>query len=76
MDVGDMCNPVEPTCDESTRFRSLDGTCNNLEKPLLGSRNRPFARFCPAEYADGVGEPFGSPAILFRYLLNGAETRS
>ncbi|XP_023337956.1 peroxidase [Eurytemora carolleeae] len=39
------------------RYRSLDGTCNNLENPLWGSSMMAFSRFLPYAYADGIAEP-------------------
>ena len=41
------CSPVEI-------FRTYDGRCNNLEKPLWGASHQPFARFLPPDYADGM----------------------
>ncbi len=39
------CNPIN-------RFRTLDGSCNNLEHPLWGKSFRPMGRFLPAVYGD------------------------
>ncbi|VDD90879.1 unnamed protein product, partial [Enterobius vermicularis] len=41
-------------------YRSFDGACNNLEKPLLGAAFRPYLRQLPPEYDDGITEPVGS----------------
>lgn len=41
-------------------YRTLDGTCNNLEKPMRGAAFRPFNRHFPAQYDDGKGEPISS----------------
>ncbi|XP_021946283.1 peroxidasin homolog [Folsomia candida] len=42
-------------CSVSThQYRTLDGTCNNLKNPYVGSSFQPFARFLPPEYDDGV----------------------
>ncbi|XP_053639505.1 salivary peroxidase/catechol oxidase-like isoform X3 [Cherax quadricarinatus] len=38
----------------SAMFRTLDGTCNNLENPGWGAAFRPFARFLPPDYSDGI----------------------
>ena len=35
-------------------YRTIDGTCNNLENPLFGASNTQFTRIAPAEYADGI----------------------
>ena len=47
---------AEPRCRFPTvnRFRTIDGSCNNLEKPLLGAARTPFARLTPAVYEDGI----------------------
>ncbi|XP_067002115.2 uncharacterized protein [Anabrus simplex] len=40
-----------------TQYRSVDGSCNNLQHPLKwGVAMRPFRRTMPADYADGVSE--------------------
>ncbi|CAH0553301.1 unnamed protein product [Brassicogethes aeneus] len=40
-----------------TRYRSFDGTCNNLRNPVLGTPNTPYTRLLPANYGDGVMTP-------------------
>ncbi|KAL3076471.1 hypothetical protein niasHT_039960 [Heterodera trifolii] len=42
------------------KFRSFDGTCNNLEKPLRGAAFMPFARLKPSIYDDNLGAPVAS----------------
>lgn len=44
------CNPHE-------RFRSIDGTCNNLKNPNWGAALTPFVRIESADYADDLSEP-------------------
>ena len=46
-----------PRCDENARFRTIDGKCNNLRKPLRGAANHPFSRLVEPDYADGSGKP-------------------
>ncbi|GMR36562.1 hypothetical protein PMAYCL1PPCAC_06757, partial [Pristionchus mayeri] len=36
------------------RYRTLDGSCNNLQNPLLGAAFTPYSRLLPAQYDDGV----------------------
>ena len=50
---------ARPLCKEHARFRTADGTCNNLHRPLLGSTNTPFIRLRGAQqnYADGISSP-------------------
>eukprot|EP00088_Acartia_fossae_P020565 TRINITY_DN2211_c0_g1_i10.p1 TRINITY_DN2211_c0_g1~~TRINITY_DN2211_c0_g1_i10.p1 ORF type:complete len:747 (-),score=69.80 TRINITY_DN2211_c0_g1_i10:194-2434(-) len=40
-----------------SRYREIDGTCNNLENPLWGSAMMAFSRFLPFSYGDGIGSP-------------------
>uniref|UniRef100_A0A183BLD9 peroxidase n=1 Tax=Globodera pallida TaxID=36090 RepID=A0A183BLD9_GLOPA len=42
------------------KFRSFDGSCNNLEKPLRGAAFMPFARLKPSIYDDKLGAPVAS----------------
>lgn len=44
-------------CDSRSRFRTVDGVCNNLIKPLLGSADTPFKRFLQPAYDDGISTP-------------------
>ena len=41
------------------RYRTYDGTCNNLFFPLNGAAVTPFPRLLPAEYEDGISSPLG-----------------
>ncbi|XP_046655293.1 peroxidasin-like isoform X2 [Daphnia pulicaria] len=47
--------PAAPTCDPLYKYRSFDGTCNNLNNPRFGQAGTNFQRLMgPANYADGV----------------------
>ena len=46
--------------DENKRYRTLDGTCNNLERTSWGSSNTALQRLLPPEYEDGVETPRSS----------------
>jgi len=46
---GDSCKSKPIVC-ENQKYRSFDGTCNNLKKPLLGSKNSPYSRFLAQDY--------------------------
>ena len=39
------------------RYRSVRGTCNNLENPHWGAGREAHARFLPPDYADGISAP-------------------
>ncbi|XP_070788071.1 myeloperoxidase-like, partial [Pituophis catenifer annectens] len=66
-------------CDEKSPYRTITGECNNLRIPTLGSSNRPYVRWLPQEYEDGVSLPrgwtetkpyFGHPLPLVRAVSN------
>ncbi|XP_074870237.1 myeloperoxidase-like [Carettochelys insculpta] len=46
-------------CDDKYPYRMITGECNNRGNPSLGSANRPYVRWLPAEYEDGVSLPHG-----------------
>ena len=49
--------PIKPqniTCDPNARFRTIDGTCNNLQNPSFGAAGDKFQRLAPADYGDGI----------------------
>ncbi len=48
------------------RYRTFDGTCNNLGDPLRGATNTKMDRMLRALYRDGEGEPYGSSAFNYR----------
>ena len=76
--IGDFAECADPTelfnCSTPTinQFRTIDGTCNNLQRPLVGASNTAFRRLLPSQYEDGIsvpigheqqvsGDPFGAP---------------
>ncbi|CAC5366111.1 PXDN [Mytilus coruscus] len=44
-------------CDETAKYRTIDGSCNNLEHPYWGKSFTPFDRFLKAEYQDASQAP-------------------
>ncbi|KAL8198740.1 UNVERIFIED_CONTAM: hypothetical protein K2H54_022402 [Gekko kuhli] len=46
-------------CDEKSPYRTITGECNNLRSTVLGASNRPYVRWLPQEYEDGVSVPRG-----------------
>ena len=46
------------------KYRTVDGTCNNLRRPLLGASNTAFRRVLSAVYDDGVFHPVGLQQYL------------
>lgn len=41
------------------KYRTLDGTCNNLQNPSWGSANSALNRLLPARYENGFNTPIG-----------------
>lgn len=42
------------SCDRNSRYRTIDGTCNNLEHPSWGMAGSCFERLLDPAYADGT----------------------
>ncbi len=54
--INDACSwTPAPQCDSvlKSKFRTFDGTCNNLKEPNYGRANTPFQRILPSEYSQG-----------------------
>ncbi|CAH2040571.1 unnamed protein product, partial [Iphiclides podalirius] len=47
------CGLAPPFCAKS-RYRSIDGSCNNLQRPIWGIPQTPYGRLVQFNYADGV----------------------
>lgn len=45
--------PHKYVCDKSYIYRSFDGSCNNLQDPIIGRSMTPHRRLLPAVYHDG-----------------------
>ncbi|GFR92449.1 chorion peroxidase [Elysia marginata] len=46
------CRFPRPSCDHQSRYRSVDGYCNNLDNPAWGTPGWPFKRMLPSLYDD------------------------
>lgn len=61
-----------PDCNFPTvnKFRTIDGSCNNLENPLFGASGTPFTRLTPAYYEDGISSLRGGLQARSRSFFN------
>lgn len=72
-----------PNCSDQYSFSNVDGTCNNLKKPLDGSTGDCMLRLLPPDYKDGFsemrsamdGSPLVSARIVSTNLLGNDEDR-
>ena len=48
-----------PRCNYRYRYRTIDGTCNNLRRPLQGSAHTAFRRLISSKYEDGISDMIG-----------------
>jgi len=66
--------PANVACSPVNVYRSYDGRCNNLKKPLWGSAHQPLTRYMPPDYADGKKvlrcQPMNLPGEMIKYLSN------
>ncbi|CAK1544080.1 unnamed protein product [Leptosia nina] len=49
------CGLAPSFCPKS-RYRSFDGSCNNLQNPSFGMPQTPYKRLVPFNYADGISK--------------------
>lgn len=59
-------NKAQQNCDDarSSAYRTVDGSCNNLDHPEWGAAVTPQPRYQPAQYDDGVYKP-----MIYLYIL-------
>ena len=69
-----MCDtPTVPNCLRLQRRRTIDGTCNNLRRPLLGSAGTNFRRILLPRYEDGIHKPHGFLQSVNKDILGRGE---
>ncbi|KAJ8043608.1 Peroxidasin [Holothuria leucospilota] len=61
-------SPAQGECNPLDVYRTIDGSCNNLNNPYWGKSMTPFKRLIPAQYSDNVS--------AFRRSVTGAELPS
>ncbi|XP_064614045.1 myeloperoxidase-like [Liolophura sinensis] len=87
--LGISCPYTRPVCDRNAKYRTFDGTCNNLGNPLLGSAFTPFTREVGAEYTtdpitkrddlpktQGVSGQLKSPRDISQTVHQGPESKN
>lgn len=52
IDLADRCFP-RPVCDPIAKYRTLNGSCNNLLFPIWGQSKSANIRVIQADYSDG-----------------------
>ncbi|XP_076162998.1 salivary peroxidase/catechol oxidase isoform X2 [Ptiloglossa arizonensis] len=56
--LSSACSTSQVTiCNSKTRYRSIDGSCNNIENPSWGSAMTAYTRILFPQYFDGIQEP-------------------
>ncbi|CAK9801255.1 Pxd [Anthophora quadrimaculata] len=55
-----MCGDTFPRGCGEQRYRTYDGSCNNLRNPTWGMANTRYGRLLPANYGDGLQSPTNS----------------
>lgn len=50
--LGGTCIP-DPVCRPS-KYRTIDGSCNNLKSPVMGRSNTQLGRYLAPKYDDGI----------------------
>ena len=50
------------------KYRTMDGSCNNLQNPSWGASNSPLKRLLPPQYENGFNSPVGK-FCLFDLIL-------
>lgn len=51
------CQDYSLPCDHTSKYRTINGWCNNLHHPEYGTSMRLFNRFLLPVYEDGIGAP-------------------
>ncbi|XP_019737264.1 thyroid peroxidase-like isoform X2 [Hippocampus comes] len=52
-------HPATSQCSYLSKYRSINGMCNNRNNHLWGAANIPLKRWLPPQYEDGVRQPKG-----------------
>ena len=64
-----FCPALKIACDANYDYRQLDGLCNNLKSPQLGSAHTPYQRLLPPAYDDNFNLPRSHSVLSNRISL-------
>ena len=64
--------PPIPDCSSPAvqKYRTINGTCNNLDKPTIAAAGEDFRRLINARYEDGIQKPTGTLQKIGKDLLD------
>jgi hypothetical protein len=63
--VGRFCvNRDQRPCDPNSKYREMDGWCNNLRLPFWGAALTPHIRVTPVRYDDGMSSPRTQSVVI------------
>ncbi|XP_045119101.1 peroxidase-like [Portunus trituberculatus] len=52
-----LSRPRPPPCPAKAKYRTYDGSCNNLHRPTWGASFTAYRRMMPPDYVDGISIP-------------------
>ncbi|XP_076294511.1 peroxidase isoform X2 [Lasioglossum baleicum] len=55
--LSSACSLTQVDCNSEDKYRSIDGSCNNIENPTWGSAMTAYNRILFPQYFDGIQEP-------------------
>ena len=64
-----FCPALKIACDANYDYRQLDGLCNNLKSPQLGSAHTPYQRLLPPAYDDNFNLPRSHSVLSNSFIL-------
>jgi hypothetical protein len=44
----------QSNCIVNAKYRTFDGTCFDLKRPVAGAAGTPYSRLFPSNYSDGI----------------------
>ncbi|XP_037296938.1 peroxidase [Manduca sexta] len=49
-----FCGIIPKSCPKNSRYRTIDGSCNNIQNPSWGTPNTSYVRLQPSNYGDDI----------------------